>query len=85
MSLIRYRFKTRAADYRPLIDMADIHMPWWCTGEAGDGSFAIIVCYLPENEKLENYWDDAYEVDQIEVEEIAYSDRFPKPCWISEY
>lgn len=35
--LMRYRFKTRAVDdYRPLVDMKDIGMPWWCTGEAFD-------------------------------------------------
>ena len=56
MRLVRYRFKTKSVDdYRPLIDMKNIQMPWWCSGEADDGSYAIIICYLPENEELEKY------------------------------
>ena len=80
--MIRYRFKTKSIDdYRPLIDMAPIKMPWWCTGYAGDDSYAIIVCYLPEDEDLFKYWDDAYDIDSEKVATIQYSDRFPKPEW----
>lgn len=80
--LIRYRFKTNAIDdYRPLIDMADIKMPWWCTGTAGDESYVIIVCYLPVDEDLHKYWDDAYDIEETEEEEIKYSGRFPAPEW----
>lgn len=83
MKLIRYRFKTKSVDdYRPLIDMKEIQMPWWCSGEAGDGSYAIIICYLPEDEELEKYWDDAYDIEYTSCEEITYTDRFPKPKWI---
>ena len=36
--LVWYRFKTKAVDdYRPLIDMKEIQMPWWCTGSAMNG------------------------------------------------
>ena len=80
--MLRYRFKTRAVeDCRPLVDMATIKMPWWCTGYAGDDSYAIIVCYLPEDEDLFKYWDDAYDIDSEKVATIQYSDRFPKPEW----
>ena len=55
MRLVRYRFKTKSVDdYRPLIDMKNIQMPWWCSGEAGDGSYAIFICYLPETEELKD-------------------------------
>lgn len=81
--LIRYRFKTRAVDdYRPLVDMKDIGMPWWCTGEAFDMSYVNIVCYLPKYEELEKYWDDAYDIEFEKVSEITYTDRFPKPEWL---
>ena len=80
--MIRYRFKTKSIDdCRPLIDMASIKMPWWCTGYAGDASYAIIVCYLPEDEDLFRYWDDAYDIDSAKVDTIQYSGRFPKPEW----
>ena len=78
--LYRYRFKTKAEDFRPLTDMECIQMPWWCSGEGYD--YWIIVCYLPENEDLYKYWDDAYDIDCEESDEIKYTDRFQKPSWI---
>lgn len=79
-NLIWYRFKTKAVDdFRPLIDMKEIQMPWWCTATAGDGSYVIIVCYLPKGEDLFKYWDDAYDIDSKEVDCIKYTGRFPKP------
>ena len=91
--LIRYRFKTwYVDDPRPLIDLVPIKMPWWCTGigytdgveETWNDTYAIIVCYLPKNEDLKNYWDDAFDVETEDVEEIIYTDRFPKPDWCKE-
>ena len=80
--MIWYRFKTHSVDdCRPLIDMASIKMPWWCTGFDGDGSYAIIVCYLPETEDLYKYWDDAYDIESKTVDAIQYTDRFQKPDW----
>lgn len=81
--MIRYRFKTKSVeDCRPLRDMADIKMPWWCTG-FGDG-YAVIVCYLPEWVSLKYYWDDAYDISQEHSNEITYTSRFPKPAWLKE-
>ena len=98
--MIRYRFKTNSvSDPRPIVDMAPIKMPWWCTGYSYYDPFddfepseeknltitthesAIIVCYLPEEESLYKYWDDAFNVEAENVDEIKYSDRFPKPEW----
>ena len=80
--MIWYRFKTHSVDdCRPLIDMASIKMPWWCTGFDGDGSYAIIVCYLPETEDLYKYWDDAYDIKSKTADTIQYTDRFQKPDW----
>ena len=80
--MIWYRFKTHSVDdCRPLIDMASIKMPWWCTGFDGDGSYAIIVCYLPKTEDLYKYWDDAYDIESKTVNAIQYTDRFQKPDW----
>lgn len=81
--LRRYRFKTKSVeDYRPLIDMKDIQMPWWCTGSDMDDTYVTIVCYLPEDEDLYKYWDDAYNVDYTECDEIVYNSRFRKPDYI---
>ena len=83
MNLVWYRFKTKAVDdYRPLVDMKPIGMPWWCTGGAIDETYVIIVCYLPKDENLFKYWDDAYDIDSIEADEIMYTDRFKKPDWL---
>ena len=81
--LIWYTFKTKSVDdYRPLIDMKEIQMPWWCTGSAMDDSYVIIVCYLPKGEDLFKYWDDAYDIEAKRVSEIKYTDRFSKPKWL---
>lgn len=74
----RYRFTTKSVeDYRPLIFNAAY--PWWCSGEAADGSTATIVAYLPEDEDLTKYWDDATGVEFSEHDTIEFSDRFPQP------
>ena len=83
VKLLRYRFKSKAVDdCRPLIDMANIQMPWWCTGAAGDGSYVTIVCYLPESEDLFKYWDDAFDIESEYRDTILYTNRFAKPEWI---
>lgn len=81
MKYKKYRFKTRALeDYRPLLDMKEIQCPWWCSGEGSD--YAIIICYLPQEEDLYKYWDDAYDIDEEETNQIVYTDRFKKPDYI---
>jgi hypothetical protein len=82
-SWIRYRFKTESMpDYRPLV--FDPRYPWWCSGEAGDGSSATIVAWLPVGEPLEKYWDDAIDAEGVEWDEIAFTDRFPRPDYFIE-
>ena len=72
----RYRFYTKSIkDYRPLV--FNPKFPWWCSGETEDA--IVIVAYLPETEDLLEYWDDAFDIDFTEENEITFSDRFPKP------
>ena len=79
----RYRFTTEAVDdYRPLV--FNPKYPWWCSGYAGDMSNAIIIAYLPEDEDLLKYWDDADNVDYTEKDKIEFSSRFPKPEYFKE-
>ncbi len=79
---IRYRFKTRSvADWRPLV--YDTRFPSWCSGYGGDEdegtAFAVIIMYLPAGEDLKKYYDDAFDVDAEERNEITFTDRFPRP------
>lgn len=79
----RYRFETRSVeDYRPLI--FNPKYPWWCSGYTGDMSSAVIIAYLPKDEDLLKYWDDAFNIEFTEEEEITFSSRFPKPDYFEQ-
>lgn len=88
----RYRFETKSVDdYRPLV--FNPKYPWWCSGyglggNATDGypesQTAVIVAYLPPNEDLKKYWDDAFNIEFEEKAEIEFSGRFPKPSYFVE-
>lgn len=80
MSWVRYRFKTKARDHRPLL--FDRRFPWWCSGYGDD--YATIVAYLPKNVDLRKYWDDAFDIDEEDVDAIVFSDRFPRPDWFMD-
>lgn len=73
----RYRFYTKEEDYRPI--KFNPSFPWWCSGFAGDESYSVIIAFLPAKEVLTDYWPDAYEIDEQDVEDVSFSDRFPKP------
>jgi hypothetical protein len=77
----RYRFYTKSVDdYRPLV--FNPKYPWWCSGYADDA--AVIVAYLPADEDLLKYWDDAFDIDYTEEDKIKFSDRFAKPEYYIE-
>ena len=77
----RYRFKTHSVqDYRPLV--FNPRYPWWCSGEGND--CAVIIAYLPPDEDLLKYWDDAFDIDVENRDEITFTDRFPKPSYFIE-
>jgi hypothetical protein len=84
----RYRFYTKSVDDpRPL--KFNPKFPWWCSGYGGDanaedGEYAVVVAYLPHNEPLFKYWNDAFEVDFTREDEITFSDRFSKPDYFEE-
>jgi hypothetical protein len=72
---IRYRFKTYAIDdYRPIVYNPNYH--WWCSAE--NETTATIVAWLPKGEPLEKYWDDAFDIETEEHNEIQFTSRFPK-------
>ena len=56
----RHRFKTTsAADPRPV--KFPPPGPWWCSGYAGDDSYAIVIAFLPRDVELTEYWPEAYD------------------------
>jgi hypothetical protein len=74
----RYRFYTKSVeDYRPLI--FNPGYPWWCSATGAD--FVVIVAYLPSDEPLERYWNDAYDATSTEEGAITFSSRFPRPAY----
>ena len=50
-------------------------------GEDDRGEYSVIIAYLPKDEDLLKYWDDAFDVEFTEEESISFSDRFPKPSY----
>jgi hypothetical protein len=83
----RYRFKTKSVDdYRPLI--FNPKYPWWCSGYTMNTQFeadsAIIIAYIPAEEDLKKYWDDAFDIDSEESGPPEFSDRFQKPDYYEE-
>lgn len=81
----RYRFRTKSTDdCRPLV--FNPKYPWWLSGY--DGSFtndyAVIIAYLPIDEDLFKYWDDAYDIDSTTEDKIVFTDRFPRPDYLED-
>lgn len=79
---IRYRFYTKADDYRPVIFNPEY--PWWKTGETADDDPAtVIVAYLPAVgdpvDELVKQWPEAFGIDYEKRDKIEFSERFPEP------
>ena len=77
--LLRVRFKANAADPRPV--NWPVKHPYWVTGQAADGSYAIVVAYADDEEYVLRNWPDAKGLESQEVDGYAFTDRFPKPEW----
>lgn len=76
MIWVRYRLKTLSIeDYRPLV--FNESYPWWCSGT--NDSSATIIAWLPKDEPLDRYWDDAFEIESTEHAQIEFTSRFPMP------
>lgn len=75
----RHRFHANPDDYRPV--KFPPPGPYWCSGEAGDGSYSIVVAYLPRDVDVRDWWPEATEIEATEERKIVFSDRFAKPAW----
>jgi Ni/Co efflux regulator RcnB len=73
----RHRFYTSSEDYRPI--KWPPPGPYWCSGETDDAF--ILIAYIPQNVKLEDYWPEAERAEFTDEDEIIFSDRFAKPDW----
>ena len=67
-------------DYRPI--KWPIKYPYWCSGESDKGFY--LVAYADNVEQIRELWPEARLVEPIEVDEIKFSDRFPKTKWYNE-
>lgn len=74
----RHRFKVPSADYdgpKPFPPPG----PSWVTGYAGCDT--IVVCYLPPDVSVTDWWPDAHDIDTTPRDEIVFTGRFPRPDW----
>lgn len=77
--MIRARFKANYDDSRPV--KWPPPGPFWETGTAGDGSYAIIVAYADSEDQIREFWPEAADIDAQEATEYIFTSRFPKPDW----
>lgn len=80
--MIRARFKANSDDYRPI--KWPPPGPYWCTGYAGDESYAIVVAYAKDETQVLEYWPEAADIDTQEASAFVFTDRFPRPDWWPE-
>lgn len=76
----RVRFKTDSEDFRPV--QFPPPGPYWRSG-SGDGH-SILVAYVRNVAQIEHYWPEGYDLESEKVDEIVFSERFPKPEWWKE-
>lgn len=58
--------------------------PYWCSGSTEHHS--IVIAYVPSrasDKEIRRQWPEVESIDRIEINmpQILYSDRFPKPDW----
>ena len=76
----RIRFYTTSKDYRPI--NWPVKHPFWKTGEAGDGSYSVLVAYADDEQYIYDNWPEATDLDIMdERATYTFTDRFPKPEW----
>lgn len=58
--------------------------PYWCSGYAGDMSYAIVISYADDTDYIFKNWPEAEDLDVEEVKGYVFTDRFPRPDWFKE-
>jgi hypothetical protein len=77
--MIRARFKANYPDFRPV--KWPVKYPFWGSGFAADESYYIVVAYADNEDQIRELWPEAEDIESEEVENIVFTDRFPKPEW----
>lgn len=82
--MLRVRFYTAAEDWRPV--NWPIKHPYWKSGEAGDGSYSILVAYADDEQYIYDNWPEATDLDIMdeECDSYTFTGRFPKPEWFKD-
>ena len=80
--MIRARFKTNHDDPRPV--NWPIKHPYWITGYAGDDSYATVVAYADDEDYIIENWPEATDIEVETVENYVYTNRFPRPDWLTQ-
>ncbi len=57
--------------------------PFWFTGQTGDGDYLTMVAYSDTPASFFREWPLASRADWTECEGYTFSDRFPKPSWLT--
>jgi hypothetical protein len=78
--MIRARFHANADDFRSI--NWPVKHPYWCSGY-GD-NYSVVVAYADNEEEILKNWPEATEIESTEVDSYVFSDRFPKPDWLTE-
>jgi hypothetical protein len=77
--MIRARFTVPADDPRPVA--WPIKHPYWITGYTV--GTAILVAYADDEAAILQNWPEAKYIVSWEVDEYAFTSRFPKPEWFT--
>ena len=81
MKWLRVRFKSDAADERPIYKPPSLpEGPWWVSGYDSEDN-SILIAYVKSKETIFKQWPEAKELDIEMCEQVTFSDRFPKPDW----
>jgi hypothetical protein len=78
--MLRIRFKTKSADYRPV--NWPVKHPYWCSGTGDDHS--VLISYADTEAYVYENWPEAYDLDTCEADGYKFSKRFAKPSWFKE-
>jgi hypothetical protein len=81
--MLRVRFEANFEDSRPV--NWPVKYPFWESGFASDGSYAIIISFADDKEYIYRNWPEAKNLEIEEVERVTFSNRFSCPDWYKEF
>lgn len=79
--MIRARFIVSDEDYRPILWPPP--GPYWCSGTTANDD-NIVIAYAADIYEILEFWPDAQDIDDEQVDDYVFTSRFPKPEWWTE-